>query len=478
MRLLENDVSLDVLLVNLHSIRNKWVLHPPLGLAYLAAMLEGEGFDVQILDANCPPRLPGARLLREIERRAPAIVGLTLFTPDLASFGVLLPGLRRLQRRGVIEHLVLGGPHPTHHPAIVEQIGCHWGVMWDGETPFTLLCRALLRGEGDPERIPGVISARDGRSTINQPERSQPLDELPLPARHLLDGDAYFNPLTSLKVTSLIMARGCPYKCSFCCGATETSKLSVRYRNADRILEELRCVRDVHKVDYVEFVDETFTLKKRLVREVCEGLVGMGLKWGCQTRADRVDPELLRLMARAGCDKVAYGIDAGSERIRAAVAGKPLPDRLFRDVFAWTRDAGIRSVANIIFGFRGEGHAECRQAVEFVRSLRPTFANFQPLAIFPATRIYEEALELGMIDEGLWSRTVLDARGTMPLYEQPERGMNDEWMRGFGRSAIWRFYLRPDQVARLLHGSRPRDILHYAGIALAMAHYHFLEGAR
>ena len=113
-----------------------------------------------------------------------------------------------------------------------------------------------------------------------------------------------------------------------------------------------------------------------------------------------------------------------------------------------------------------------------MRSLQPTFANFQPLAIFPATRIYEQALELGKIDEGLWGRTARAAEGDMPLYEQPERGMDDAWLRRFGRSTIWRFYLRPDQVLRLVQGSRPREIVHRAGIALSMARYHFLEGAR
>ena len=471
-------MSLDVLLVNLYSTRNRWVLHPPLGLAYLGAMLEREGFSVQIIDANCPPRYPGLSLLREIRRRSPAILGVTLYTPDLADFGSLLPGLRRLQAQGAFEHLVLGGPHPTHHPAIVREIGCRWGVQWDGEVPFTLLCRALLNGGGDPDRIAGVISAGGPVDRINPPERTGSLDDLPLPARHLLAGDAYFNPLTALKVTSAIMARGCPYSCTFCCGATETSKLSMRYRAADRILDELRHVRDEHGVDYVEFVDETFTIKKGLVRDVCEGLKGLGLKWGCQTRADRVDAELLKLMADAGCDKVAYGIDAGSERIRVHVAGKALPDQLFRDVFDWTRDAGIRSVANIIFGFPGEGHAEARGALDFVRSLRPDFANFQPLAIFPATRIYQQAIELGMVDEGLWSRMVNEAEGQMPLYEQPELDMDDEWLRGFSRSAIWRFYLRPDQLRRMLRGGGPRDVVHHAGIALSMARYHFLEGAR
>ena len=471
-------MSLDVLLINLYSTRNRWVLHPPLGLAYLAGALERDGFSVQVLDANVPPRYPGPALLEEIRRRAPAIVGITLYTPDLASFGRLLPDLKRLQAEGVFGHLVLGGPHPTHHPDIVAEVGCRWGVVWDGEEALTLLARALLRGQGDPDDIGGIISVRPAGTLVNPPTRSVPLDELPLPARHLLRNEAYFNPLTSDRITSAIVARGCPYRCSFCCGATETSKLAMRYRSVDRVLDELRWARDVHAAGYVEFVDETFTLKRKLLLELCDGLEGLGLRWGCQTRADRVDPELLQAMARAGCEKVAYGIDAGSERIRTDVAGKALPDQLFRDVFAWTHDAGIRSVANIIFGFPGEARADAREALSFVRSLRPTFGNFQPLAIFPATQIYAQALEEGKIDESLWGRTARRGSGRMPLYEQPELGMDDAWLRSFGRSTIWRFYLRPDQVLRLVRGSSPRDIARRAGIALSMARYHFLEGAR
>lgn len=467
-------MALDVLLVNIHSNRNQWVLHPPLGLAYIAATLLGDGFSVEILDGNTPPQRPGNLLLGEIERRRPAIVGVSLFTPDLPTFGALLPGLQRLLARGAIGHLVLGGHHATHHPAIVGQIGCRWGIARDGEMPMLGLCRALLRGQGEAERVPGVVSVRDGSSVLCEPGRHPKLDDLPFPARHLLDGAAYFNPLSTRRITSLIMARGCPYSCSFCSGSADASTRPIRYRSAENVLAELREVRSRHAVEYVEFVDETFTLNRKLVRSVCEGMEGMGLKFGCQTRADAVDPEILAALARAGCDKIAYGIDAGTEAVRAEVAGKPIPDERFRSVFRWTREAGIRSVANIIFGFPGEERSQARQALAFVRSLRPSFANMQPLAIFPATRIYERALAEGKIDEGVWARMVSEQGGVMPLYEQPELGMDHEWLAGFGRSSVWRFYTRPDQVLRLLRGTRSAaDVLNWARIAAGIHRYYF-----
>ena len=229
-------LALDVLLVNLHSVRNKWVLHPPLGLCYLASMLEREGYTVEILDANCPPEYPGQALIDEIARRSPAILGITLFTPDLGTFGELLPGLRKLEADGVIGELVVGGHHTSYHPEIIRDIGLRWGVMWDGEYALPALCDALLRGKGDPESIAGVISNRCGKFSVNTHRLTPDLDELPLPARHLLDVDAYFNPMSSHTIGSIIMARGCPYTCSFCSGATQTSKLRMRYRQPPRPL--------------------------------------------------------------------------------------------------------------------------------------------------------------------------------------------------------------------------------------------------
>lgn len=471
-------MALDVLLINLHSVRNKWVLHPPLGLAYLAACLLREGFEVQILDANCPPELPGPALIEEVRRRRPAIVGLTLFTPDLGTFGSLWPQLQGLVDEGVIGDIVLGGHHPSYHPQIVAEIGARWGVMWDGEQAFTQLCTALLRGIGDPEAIPGVIANDRGQNTINTHRLTPDLNELPLPARQLLDNDAYFNPMSSQKISSLIMARGCPFTCSFCSGATETSKLSMRYRHVDNVLAELREIRDVYGVGYVEFVDETFTLNRKLVLELCEGMKGMGLKWGCQTRADVVDAEMLRVMAEAGCDKAAFGIDASTERFRVSVAGKRIPDESFRDVFRWTRDAGIKSVANIIFGFPGERSYEAYRTLSLVKSLEPTFANFQPLYIYPATEIYERAIEEGKIDRDFWRRMVEQESDMVPIYEQPEFGLDSSRLKGYGRSFIWRFYLRPSQVGRLLERDRsPKDVLNCARIAAGMYRYYFREEA-
>ena len=471
-------MALDVLLVNLHSVRNKWVLHPPLGLTYLAAVLEREGFSVEILDANCPPELPGLELIGAIRERQPAILGLTLFTPDLGSFGAVLPSLKQLEADGDIGDLVLGGHHTSYHPEIIAEIGVKWGVMWDGEYPFLALCNALIRGIGDPESIPGVIANVSGRSSINTHRLTPDLDELPLPARHLLDNDAYFNPLSSQKISSLIMARGCPFTCSFCSGATETSKLTMRYRAVDRVLAELTEIRDRYGVRYVEFVDETFTLNKKLIHELCDGMEGMGLRWGCQTRTDVIDADLLRRMSDAGCDKVAYGIDASTERVRVSVAGKRIPDESFRNAFRWTRDAGIKSVANIIFGFPGERPYEAYRTLSFVQSLEPTFANFQPLYIYPATEIYDRALEEGKIDRGWWRRMVETQSDMVPIYEQEEFGLDASRLKGLGRSFIWRFYLRPTQVARLLERDRsPSDIMNYARIATGMFQYYFRENA-
>lgn len=471
-------MAVDVLLINLHSVRNKWVLHPPLGLAYLASSLEREGFSVQIIDANCPPELPGSLLLREIERIRPAIVGMTLFTPDLGTFGAVLPGLKTLKAQGAYEHLVLGGHHPSYHPEIIEEIGAEWGVMWDGEIAFTQLCTALLRGGIDPRSIDGVISVRDGSTRINSHRLTPDLNELPRPARHLLDNDAYFNPMSSQKISSVIMARGCPFTCSFCSGATQTSKLSMRYRAVDSVLDELREIKEVYGIEYVEFVDETFTLNKHLVHEVCEGMKDIGLKWGCQTRADVIDRDLLMAMGEAGCDKVAFGIDASTERVRMSVAGKRISDELFRNAFHWARDAGIKSVANIIFGFPGERPYEAYRTLSLVKSLDPTFANFQPLYIYPATEIYERAIDEGKIDRGYWARMVTEQLDMVPIYEQPEYGMDTHRLKGFGRSFIWRFYLRPHQIGRLLERDRsPRDILNYARIARGMYRYYFQEQA-
>ncbi|MCD6304419.1 MAG: radical SAM protein, partial [Planctomycetes bacterium] len=163
-------------------------------------------------------------------------------------------------------------------------------------------------------------------------------------------------------------------------------------------------------------VDEIFTLDRRRVMKLCRTLAedGPRFNWGCGTRADRIDEEMIELMHRAGCRKIGFGIESGVERIRFA-AGKKITNDQVRQAVAICRKHGLRVGGSFILGLPGETVEDMRQTIRFARSLPLNTPGFNRMIPIPNSQLFAEAVEQGQLPPDLWTQFMLGER-PYPVY--------------------------------------------------------------
>ncbi len=162
-------------------------------------------------------------------------------------------------------------------------------------------------------------------------------------------------------------------------------------RSAENIIEELRFLKKNYDLKTASFFDETFTFNKTRVVDLCNGLIEekMGIKWYCNTRAHLVDQDLLKLMRKAGCRGISYGIESGSQKILDSVE-KSIKVEQCRDAIKWAKEARIKTFASFIFGLPGEDWSTVEDTLKFVRETLPTSAQFNVAVPYPGTRLYQQ----------------------------------------------------------------------------------------
>lgn len=416
-------------------VRDAGLAVPPLGLAYVAASLRAAGHAVDLIDAFVLG-WDWERFEAEIARQKPDVVGLSAMTP-VADVAARAAKLARPHAR----HLVLGGPHPTavREAVFDEMPELDAAVVGEGESVAVALLAWWAAGStGSPP--PGVLApGQPFRAAVEAPD----LDRLPLPARDLLPMGAYrYLFATRPGFATMITSRGCPFRCSFCDKSVSGSRW--RAREAVDVVDELQELKERYQIGFVNFYDDNFTLRRSRVAAICEEILSRGLdiEWKCEGRVDGVDLSLLRLMRRAGCRTVAYGVESGNADTLALLRKDVTLDEA-QVAFAATRAAGIRSLAYIILGAPGEGIAEVRQTIAFCRSLQADYVQFSSLVAMPGTPLFL-AHGGGRTDRG--ARNPLDADAHRAVISD----LPPEQLQALLREAWLGFYLRPRPLARLL----------------------------
>jgi radical SAM superfamily enzyme YgiQ (UPF0313 family) len=417
-----------------HTYNRRW---PPLELLNCAALLEADGHRVRIVDAQAErlaPQQVAARVGKVdlICVTSSALDRWQCPTLELAPLWTLVEHLRPCSRQ-----LVLLGFHGTVQP---EEMLIRSGVdaVVRGEPEPTV--RELAAG-GAWERTLGLTFLRDGRpvSTADRPDID--LTTLPVPAFHLIDPRHYQYEILGPRFLVLEGVRGCPWPCTFCSRVIQGKRL--RRKTAAQLGREVEIAVRQFGVRNLYFIDLEFTASAELVRGLCEHLLAerIAVRWCCQTRADLVDEPLLRLMKRAGCRLIHYGVESGSPRI-LELSRKHTTLEQQRAGVRLTQRLGIETLCFFLLGYPGETAAEMQQTIRFARELNPTYASFHRISPYPGTPLYDQF-----------------APGSGELFPafagaDSERRHVDHLV----RKAIWSYYMRPGYVvSRLLHAS-PRSL--------------------
>ena len=431
----------------------------PLGLAYIAAVLQAQGHEVQIVDAM-GDRLLMDDVLARLDTLAPDVVGATCPTP-------LVPWVQALFDR-VAERLpdairVCGGPHPTARP---EDLFPHVHACVVGEAEDTVIdVSRWAEGDIRPASIPGLAMLRNGRTVSTGPRSLvEPLDRLPFPARHLFPRDAYSfaYPGEDEPYASVMTSRGCPHRCTFC-ATSLTFGRSVRYRSIDSVMDELHHL-SREGVGFVFFFDDTFTLDTARTRALCRRIRDscLGLRWACLARADRLDSDTLSLMHDAGCVEVQVGVESGDQRVLDTIGKGVTLDQL-RHAFRNLRDSGIRSKGFFIYGLPGETPESAQRTTELALELDPDYAYFGVFVPFPGTASFPQCAD--QLLSSNWSDFCFFKEPVVAM-----DGISPEEVEAARRDAVRRFYFRPGKLLAHLPTflTSPRRALTAAEAAVAL----------
>jgi radical SAM superfamily enzyme YgiQ (UPF0313 family) len=449
----------DVLLIIPPGIRSNT---PPLGFLYLGAQLERDGVRVAVLDAGMEGLdVDGA--LRRIAEIDPQIVGLTATTPEIQAAEDFAAVIKADQPRRAV---VLGGPHPTLDPAgVLAQPQVDYVLRGEAEFSFSEFCRAYLGGRRDAFTVDGLSYRTDGEQ-VHRPDRAltADLDEIPMPARHLLPMSLYRNFGRVYKrrpVHVMITSRGCPFHCIFC--AHEIFGKRYRFNSSGRMLEETKVLMRDYGAREVLFREDNLTANKQRVYEFCEGIhrENLDLTWMALSHVNSIDADLAKAMHEAGCWHLGLGVESGSPAIQQVLKKNLDLDRA-REAFEIVQNAGIRTLAFFMIGNYCDTPETIRQTIDFARTLNTDFAIFTITTPFPGTELFEKAVAEGLItnfDPSQLCNNPAMFKQKHPVLRTPTLSERD--LERWQRKAVLRFYLRPRQLFRILSNrALARALLH------------------
>jgi len=413
--------------------------NPPLGILYIAGYLEAHtDHEVEVIDCLVE-ELDCSRLGDHVRESAPDVVGITCLSFTLID---TLEAVRTVKTESPESLVVLGGPHPSIYPEGTASLeGVDYVAMGEGEETMAELLDSLARGDRAPE-MPGLAYLHEGR-VVNTGRREpiQDLDSLPMPARHLTPYTKYSSLLAKGRaVTTMFTSRGCPFGCKYCDRPNMGRRF--RFRTAENVIAEFEQCLGMGIDEFLVY-DDTFSVSKERALEICRGITQRGLEvfWDIRTRVDLVDEELLTALRDAGCVRVHYGVEAGTDAILKDLNRGVTVDQV-RDSFRRTKEAGLGTLGYFMIGNPGETREDIERTMELATELDPDFAHITILTPFPATQLYADALERGMYETDHWAEF---ARDPSPKFRPRfwEENFTPEELLALCERFYRRFYGRP-----------------------------------
>jgi len=419
--------------------------YPPLGLMYIASYLRKfSHHSVVILDALVE-KLGYQDIAQHVKSHNPDIVGISTTTLNLVDVCKTAQEVKRIKPDTLI---VLGGPHTSIYPEETLRLpNVDIVVIGEGEITMKELLDALERRDS-LENIAGIGYKKDGRICLN---KNRPvienLDILPFPSWDITPYKKYYSVFAQSGMSTNIMtSRGCPYSCIFCFHETVRR---LRVRSAKNVVDEIE---EALKMDIKEFFifDETFTINQQRVHDICGEILKRKLQisFDMRTRVDIISEELLKSLKKAGCKRIQYGVESGSQRILNLMK-KGITLEQARRAFSLTKKMGMATYADFMLGFPGETKEEMFQTISFAVELNPDFVQFAITTLYPATEIYQMALQQGILKSDFWREFSQNPckKVEPPLWTEPYS--HDELL-NILETAYSRFYVRPRYILKRL----------------------------
>lgn len=403
---------------------------PPLGLAYLGAVLKKQGFEVTVIDANAiNAKYTNKDVFEQVKKYSPDLIGITIYTAFAKNAYSLMNMLSSLNKV-----IVVGGPHPTAVSYEPFRYPANIVVKGEGEKTIVELVKTLKNG-GSLYDVKGILFKDKKGKIIETPPQSpvENLDSLPYPARDLFDPKLYTKRAGSNLYGAILTSRGCPGRCTFCSKAVFGN--SYRFRNAKNIYNEIIYLIKKYKIYNFAFADDAFTVNKERVDELCNLIIDndLNIKWFCATRVNTLTKELLSKMEKAGCQLIDVGVEHGDDESLGRMR-KYITMEQVKTVHLWKKKLNIKFISNFIFGFPWDTVETVRKTLEAARKFGTDGTNAGYLIPYPGAKEYEENKDKYGFSEW-WLK-----RGGLDPYELKEIAL--------GKKLSLPFIKLPDDVER------------------------------
>ena len=418
--------------------------HPPfipLGIAYLGAVAEQAGHEVNVIDCQAE-HLTVEGFKDRISQQSSDVIGVTSTTLLYNQAKRILTAAKEAHPNATT---MIGGSHVTFwdENALNECPAIDVIVRREGETTFTELLQRKENNQSFADVLGITIRGPNGAIIRNEDRPFlNDLDRLPSPAYHLLPIDAFHR--MGKTIFPLVTSRGCVQWCDFCSTVRMFGR-GYRVRNPHKVVDEMEMLHNKYGESQFTFYDDAFTINRNHTIAMCQDILDRKLKveWDCETRVDAVDKELLEIMHKAGCITVWFGVESGSTRILEKMHKKINREQV-KEAFKMAQKTGLMTIASAVIGFPGETEETAWETINFINSLNPDDIGCYIATPYPGTPMYDEVVKNG------WLRvTDFDKYDTAtPTFETPELSM--ERLREIKYKAHQKFYLRPSYVFKMM----------------------------
>ena len=373
----------------------------PLGLCYLMSVLEENGYEVKLLFLNNDPyEIAENIILKCIDEWKPEIIGFQVFSMTRVSTFKII---NKIQEQNEGTKIIIGGVHASiMYDQILREYPKVIAVKGEGEKTIIELLESIENNI--PLRTVRGIAYNENGNVIQTEEREliSDLDTIPFP-RH----GVFFDNYPNRKVAHIVSSRGCPFKCSFCC-LRIMSHQRLRKRKIENVIEEIKYLKTKYpRLSHVQFHDDTFLMDNDRVILFCKLLIKekLDITFECSARVKPVCNEMFTWLERAGCTKIMFGLESGSEKILNSIH-KGITQKDVIELFYLLRDHNITVTTFLMCGFPGENEETIHETISFVQKIQKIkyswIAGVGKLWVYPGTEVYKLMRNQGAINDDYW----------------------------------------------------------------------------
>lgn len=374
----------------------------PQGIGYIAAMLLRHGYEVSIYSQD-QYHYPDEHLTAYLNDNKFDVVGVSVIA-GYYQYRKLLKLSEAINESKNRPFYIIGGHGPSPEPEyFLKKTQADVAIMGEGEITVIELLQAIQ--EHQPlSSIEGIAYMENNKVVINERRPLvEDLDTLPSPAYELFPIDYYRllrlpHATNSDFIMPVLSGRGCSFTCSFC----YRMDTGLRLRSNESIIEEMKLLKKDYRISYIAFSDELLMSSVQRTTSLCEDIIRarLNVKWDCNGRLNYAKSDVLKLMKRAGCVFINYGIEAMDDQILKNM-NKSLTTSQIINGIENTLDAGISPGYNIIFGNIGENIETLNKGVEFLLKYDDgaQMRTIRPVTPYPGSPLYYYAIEKGLLKD-------------------------------------------------------------------------------